>query len=170
MMTQWPYGLVSRSEKVCQVREFFYVPLFLFVRNLWTLWFLWGNSYICHTFFLILFFFISWRLITLQYCSGFCHTLTWISHGFTCVPHPHPTSHLPLHPYFKSSQLLPTGRYPKKEINSILLFRILSQHWELGRERSQDTALANDVSAKVCRGLLRTIWLSWFNPCIRPSF
>ena len=31
-------------------------------------------------------FFISWRLITLQYRSGFCHTLTWISHGFTCVP------------------------------------------------------------------------------------
>ena len=31
------------------------------------------------------FIFISWRLITLQYCSGFCHTLTWISHGFTCV-------------------------------------------------------------------------------------
>ena len=36
------------------------------------------------------FIFISWRLITLQYCSGFCHTLTWISHGFTCVPHPDP--------------------------------------------------------------------------------
>ena len=29
------------------------------------------------------FIFISWRLITLQYCSGFCHTLTRISHGFT---------------------------------------------------------------------------------------
>ena len=27
----------------------------------------------------ISFIFISWRLITLQYCSGFCHTLTWIS-------------------------------------------------------------------------------------------
>ena len=40
---------------------------------------------------------ISWRLITLQYCSGFCHTLTWISHGFTCVPHPDPSSHLPPH-------------------------------------------------------------------------
>ena len=36
------------------------------------------------------FIFISWRLITLQYCSGFCHTLTWISHGFTYVPHPDP--------------------------------------------------------------------------------
>ena len=42
--------------------------------------------------------FISWRLITLQYCSGFCHTLTWISHGFTCIPHPDHPSHLPLHP------------------------------------------------------------------------
>ena len=35
----------------------------------------------------------SWRLITLQYCSGFCHTLIWISHGFTCVPHPIPLGH-----------------------------------------------------------------------------
>ena len=33
-----------------------------------------------------------------QYCSGFCHTLKWISHGFTCIPHPGPPSHLPLHP------------------------------------------------------------------------
>ena len=44
------------------------------------------------------FIFISWRLITLKYCCGFCHTLTWISHGFTCVPHPDPASHLPPHP------------------------------------------------------------------------
>ena len=41
--------------------------------------------------------FISWRPITLQYCSGFCHTLTWISHRFTCAPHPEPPSHLPPH-------------------------------------------------------------------------
>ena len=46
----------------------------------------------------VYFFFISWRLITLQYCSGFCHTLTRISHGFTCIPHPDPPSHLSLHP------------------------------------------------------------------------
>ena len=32
------------------------------------------------------------------YCSGFCHTLKWNSHGFICVPHPDPPSHLPLHP------------------------------------------------------------------------
>ena len=50
------------------------------------------------------FVFNSWRLITLQYCSGFCHTLTWISHGFTCVPHPDPPSHFsPSHPS-RSSQ------------------------------------------------------------------
>ena len=40
----------------------------------------------------------NWRLITLQYCRGFCHTLTWISHGCTCVPHPEPSSHLPPYP------------------------------------------------------------------------
>ena len=42
----------------------------------------------CLFVFLDLFFsfiFISWRLITLQYCTGFYHTLTWISQGFTCV-------------------------------------------------------------------------------------
>ena len=44
------------------------------------------------------FIFIGWRLITLQYCSAFCHTLTWISHGFTCIPCPDPLSHLPLYP------------------------------------------------------------------------
>ena len=31
-------------------------------------------------------------------CSEFCHTLEWNSHGFTCVLHPDPPSHLPLHP------------------------------------------------------------------------
>ena len=46
----------------------------------------------------LLFFFFNWRLITLQYCGGFWHTFTWISHGCTCVPHPDPPSHLPPHP------------------------------------------------------------------------
>ena len=36
------------------------------------------------------FIYFNWRLITLQYSGGFCHTLTWISHGCTCVPHPNP--------------------------------------------------------------------------------
>ena len=47
---------------------------------------------------IFLFIYFHWRLITLQYCSGFCHTSTWISHGCTCVPHPEPSSHLPPHP------------------------------------------------------------------------
>ena len=44
------------------------------------------------------FFNFNWRIITLQYCGGFCHTFTWISHGYTCVPLPEPSSHLPPHP------------------------------------------------------------------------
>ena len=42
--------------------------------------------------------YFNWRLITLQYCSGFCHTLTWLSHGYTYVPHPEPPPLLPPHP------------------------------------------------------------------------
>ena len=48
--------------------------------------------------FVSVFIYFNWRLITLQYCSGFCHTLTWISHECTSVPHPEPLSHLPPHP------------------------------------------------------------------------
>ena len=42
--------------------------------------------------------YFNWRLITLQCCSGFCHTLIWISHKCTCVPHPEPPSHFLPHP------------------------------------------------------------------------
>ena len=28
----------------------------------------------------------NWRIISLQYCGGFCHTSTWITHRCTCVP------------------------------------------------------------------------------------
>ena len=68
------------------------------------------NSYVYHVFFLFIYF--SWRLITLQYCTGFCHTSIWISHGFTCVPHPEPTSHLPPH-------TIPL-RHPRAPVSSIL--------------------------------------------------
>ena len=36
-------------------------------------------------FFKILFYF-NWRIITLQYCDGLCHTSTWISHRYRCAP------------------------------------------------------------------------------------
>ena len=39
------------------------------------------------------FIYFNWRLITLQYCSDFSHTLTCISNGCTCVPHPIPQGH-----------------------------------------------------------------------------
>ena len=36
----------------------------------------------------------------------FFHTLTWISLGYTCIPHPDPPSHLPLHPLLLIMELL----------------------------------------------------------------
>ena len=76
----------------------FYAPLLQFYKsnnNIFTFFF---KVYILFIYLFFPFIFISWRLITLQYCSGFCHTLTWISHGLTCVPHPDAPSCLPLHP------------------------------------------------------------------------
>ena len=57
-----------------------------------------GSYVLCILFFFFKFIDFNWWLITLEYCSGFCHTLTWLSHGCTCVPHPEPPSHLPPHP------------------------------------------------------------------------
>ena len=69
------------------------------------------------------FIFISWRLITLQYCSGFCHTFTWISQGFTCVPHPDPPSSQKKKKPFKKttnswrlSHILLNNKWTTKEI------------------------------------------------------
>ena len=48
----------------------------------------WSPHYYCITvsvFFFFFFNYFDWKLITLQYCGGFCYTLTWISHGCTCV-------------------------------------------------------------------------------------
>ena len=76
--------------------------------------------------FIFSFIFTSWRLITLQYCSGFCHTLTWISHGFTCVPHPDPHSHLPPHP-------IPLGLPSAPALSTYLMHCIwwIFLHWEI---------------------------------------
>ena len=51
-------------------------------------------SRLCSYYSFLKFIYFNWRLITLQYWV----TLTWISHGCTCVPHPEPLSHLPPHP------------------------------------------------------------------------
>ena len=55
-----------------------------------------------HKLVLFLFLFVCFLFLFFIYlffiCSEFCHTLKWNSHGFTCVPHPDPPSHLPLHP------------------------------------------------------------------------
>ena len=47
------------------------------------------------------FFFFYLSFIYLFYFTilyWFCHALTWIHHGCTCVPHPESPSHLPPHP------------------------------------------------------------------------
>ena len=49
-------------------------------------------------YYLFIYLFSFFFLFFLFICSEFCHTLKWNSHGFACVPHPDPLSHIPLHP------------------------------------------------------------------------
>ena len=115
------------------------------------------------------FIFISWRPITLQYCSGFCHTLTWISHGVTCIPHPDPPSHFPLYPYIlplycvltQSNSLWPHSLKPF----SLLCPRSLlgkntgvGCHILLPRGRTQSPALQTDSLLSEPRVLSDSLW------------
>ena len=72
-------------------------------------------------FFVNQFIYFNWRLISLQYCSSFCHTFTLISHGYTCVPHPEPLSHLPPHP-------IPQG--PRSALALSALSHALNLDWQ----------------------------------------
>ena len=49
----------------------------------------------------------------------FCHISTWIHHGCTCVPHPEPPSHLPLHtiPLGHPSAPAPSILYPASNLD-----------------------------------------------------
>ena len=88
-------------------------------------------------FFFLPFIFIIWRLITLQYCSGFCHTLTWISHGFTCVPPPDlPSTSLsipvlwvfPVHQPWALVSCIQAGLVVCFTLDSILVSMLFSQN------------------------------------------
>ena len=66
--------------------------------------------------------YFNWRLITLQYCSVFCHPLTWINHGCTCVPHPELPSHL-------SPHLIPQGHSSAPALNTLSHASGHQSHW-----------------------------------------
>ena len=108
------------SQVFCPVTDF----LLCFLFNIYTFnishSILWYN--LIHWFYFIFYFFkfiyFNWRLITLQYCSGFCHALTWISHGCTCVPHPEPPSHNPPPP-------IPLGHHSAPALSTCLMH----QNW-----------------------------------------
>ena len=60
---------------------------------------------------------------TLQYYSGFSHTLTWISHRCTCVPHPEPPPNLPPYPI--------PQRHPSTLALSILTHALIIDWWSI---------------------------------------
>ena len=56
--------------------------------------------------------YFNWKLINLQYYSDFCHTLAWISHGCTYVPHPEPPLSPPYPSYHSGSSQCTSPEHP----------------------------------------------------------
>ena len=92
---------------------FFFCCAYVWPHNLLSIFIYLFIFYLKKGFFSFFFFFIILRLITLQYCSGFCHTLTKISCGFTCIPHPNPPS---LAEYFSSDTFTHEGNGTNSEL------------------------------------------------------
>ena len=65
----------------------------------------------------ILFYLFIFYFTILYWC---CHTLAWIHHGCTCVPHPEPPSHLPPHP-------IPLGHPSAPSLST--LYHVLNLDW-----------------------------------------
>ena len=80
LSAKWSWRRICKPEGW---RNLYFIYLFIYLLFIYLFF-----SFLFFSFF----FFISWRLITSQHFSGFCHTLTWISHGFTCILHPDPPS------------------------------------------------------------------------------
>ena len=57
----------------------------------------------------------------------FCHTLTWIHHRCTCVPHPEPSSHLPPHtiPLGHLSALAPSILYHASNLDWLFISHMI---------------------------------------------
>ena len=80
---------------------------------------------------LAVFFFFFSLYFALQYCIGFCHTLTWISHGCTWVPNPEPppTTHpisslwiIPVHQPQASCILYPVSNIDWRFISYLIVY------------------------------------------------
>ena len=71
----------------------------------------------CQTFLFLLIFIFTLFYFTILY--WFCHTLTWIHHGCTCVPKHEPPSHIPPHniPLGHPRAPAPSVLYPASDID-----------------------------------------------------
>ena len=88
----------------------------------------------------------------------FCHTLTWICHGCTCVPHPEPLSHFPPPhpiPLGHPSAPAPSILYPALNLDwqfiSHMIFYMFQCHSSISSHPRPLTQSPKDCSIHLCR-------------------
>ena len=77
----------------------------------------------------------------------FCHTLTWISHRCTRVPHPEPSSHLPPHPIplGHPSAPAPSILYPASNLDWWIVSYMILYMFQCHPPKSPTLSLSNRV-------------------------
>ena len=112
MENQCGIGVVSNSKMKLSAPLFLHEAWqFLYFshicQDLFPPWNMEFSVFFWQSFYIFSFNYFNWRLTTLQYCSWFCHALTWISHGCACVPHPATPFHLSPYPILQGHPSAP---------------------------------------------------------------
>ena len=116
--------------------------------------------------------YLNWRLITLQYCSGFCHTLMWISHGCTCVPHAEPPPPPPSRSQPSGLSQCTSPEHPSHALNldwrsiSHMVIVILFCHSKSSVKFAESKCLASIVLERIKKetcslGIFLGVGLTW---------
>ena len=125
---------------------------------------IWGNGLLLN----INLFIFNWRIITLQHCVGFCHTLTQISHRYTYVPyllslpptsHPIPPSRLSQSP--RLSFLHHTAN--SHLLSSLLMLKLKLQYFShlMWRDNSlEKTLMLGMIEGRRRKGRGRDSWMA----------
>ena len=83
--------------KSCMFQALIQIPMWSRVSWLNRQYLLFFFSFLHYQWFIYFFKIFIFTLFYFTILYWFCHTLTWIRHGYTWIPNPEPASHLPCH-------------------------------------------------------------------------
>ena len=114
------WGLNHWTSRKSQMHVYIYIFCIYFLNDVFLAFSLNNSKKILFIYLFLFYLFIFFTIL-----HWFCHTLTWIRHGCTCVPHPELPSHLPPHPIPLVHPSAPAQSTLYHASNKILFIRVV---------------------------------------------